>query len=520
MKGTDRMPDTTQPRGPSLPIVGQTSIPLEGGCRNRVARVSGRALSEKPSINPTDQFGPDVSTGLGYGPSLLIEDHHQVRLFEDSGNKIYSYRALLLAGEGDVVVVDGKRNPAFEQYCRDVLRLGRVTIRSATYSPPGDSLAGRCLYDEDLLNWVAGVALESGGLNIIPYMGTAGIWALARRVADRTGLRISVAASSPDLTRRCNNKLWFTQMATEILGGHAVPDTTGAYSLTELSKRIRELSAHQPSVAVKLADSAGSAGNIVIDSRFIRGRPLREIRTVLNQLLLRVGWRDSFPLLASVWEAPILASPSIHVWVPGRGDGDPIIEGIFEQQFADPSCEFSGAVPSRLARTWMDRIAAQAASLALFFQAIGYFGRCSFDAIIVGETRLDGVLHWIECNGRWGGVSIPMTLVNRLTGNWRDHPFVVLENSHRHGSGIEFGRVLHALKDDLYRPNVHPQGVVLLSPNPIEVGTGYQLLALGKTVADARERATRVAMKLESLMGANESRAGLGRLSDFPPENR
>ena len=44
------------------------------------------------------------------------------------------------------------------------------------------------------------------------------------------------------------------------------------------------------------------------------------------------------------------------------------------------------------------------------------------DAILIGESLADARLHWIECNGRWGGVSIPMTLANRLTGDWARHP--------------------------------------------------------------------------------------------------
>ena len=38
-------------------------------------------------------------------PSLVIEDHGEIRLFEHSGDQAYSYRSLLLAGNDDLVTL-------------------------------------------------------------------------------------------------------------------------------------------------------------------------------------------------------------------------------------------------------------------------------------------------------------------------------------------------------------------------------------------------------------------------------
>ena len=40
----------------------------------------------------------------------------------------------------------------------------------------------------------------------------------------------------------------------------------------------------------------------------------------------------------------------------------------------------------------------------------------SLDALLTGQDMSNAELHWIECNGRWGGVSIPMTAARNLPG--------------------------------------------------------------------------------------------------------
>ena len=58
---------------------------------------------------------------------------------------------------------------------------------------------------------------------------------------------------------------------------------------------------------------------------------------------------------------------------------------MFEQQLAGRIARFSGAESSALPRSWTRRLANEAGRLGFFLQRLGYFGRCSFDAIIVGE---------------------------------------------------------------------------------------------------------------------------------------
>ena len=90
--------------------------------------IGRRLLAAEPALNATAAFGSLVTPGLGPWPAVVIEDHSAIALFEESGDWPYSYRSLLLAADGDIVLIGVPRIEAFEDYCRDYLKLGRVQI--------------------------------------------------------------------------------------------------------------------------------------------------------------------------------------------------------------------------------------------------------------------------------------------------------------------------------------------------------------------------------------------------------
>ena len=54
----------------------------------------------------------------------------------------------------------------------------------------------------------------------------------------------------------------------------------------------------------------------------------------------------SLPLLVGVWELPLVASPSVQLWIPHRTTGAPVVEGTFEQIVEEG--QFAGAPSSTL----------------------------------------------------------------------------------------------------------------------------------------------------------------------------
>src|SRR5690606_12401086 len=131
----------------------------------------------------------------------------------------------------------------------------------------------------------------------------------------------------------------------------ALPPTTEAHSLAVLAARVRALARDHDRIAIKLPSAAGGEGNAVIDAACVRDLPLAAVRETLRGLLVRLGWPRPFPLLVSVWESPVCATPSVQLWVPHAGAGTPIVEGIFEQQVCGPTGVFAAPCPPTSRRT-------------------------------------------------------------------------------------------------------------------------------------------------------------------------
>ncbi|MDH3595478.1 MAG: hypothetical protein OEU09_01285 [Rhodospirillales bacterium] len=484
------------PTRASLPVVPQLRVEIGEDERRDLTRTAGRLLADEPLLRVTEPFGATVTTGLGPWPGFFLEDHSWISLFDRRSDIAYSYRALLLAGAGDLVAIAAPRNIAFEHYCRDLLGLGRAEVLVPAVSGAGLPLAVRCAKDPAVLDRVAERARSGGGLNVVPYMGTGGVWMLAGKVAARSGVEVRVAAPPPRLTRRVNDKLWFAQRVIELFGGRALPPASAAFSLAALAGRLAALARRHAAVAVKLTGSASSAGNLVLESDELAGVSLGALRNRLHRLLQRIGWRGEFPLLVTAWEHPIIASPSVQLWIPERGAGDIAVEGIFDQTVVGTARMFSGAAQTALPGRWQSLLAHEAALLGCLFQELGYFGRCSFDAILVGDHLASAELHWIECNGRWGGTSIPMTLVNRLVGDWRRRPFIAIGRSDLMGPPRPLADFLRQMEQQLFRPPGGIAGLVVLSPSRIEEGSGYELAVLGDTQAAARKLAETVSLRL------------------------
>ena len=470
----------------TLPIVPQLDITIEPEERERLRAWAKHLLDNDPTLARIP-FEDRLRCGLSPHPSVIFEDHANLVGVKPNEGQSYAYRGLMLAGDGDLFIKDEPRCLAFERYCRDTLGLGQVTV--ATAAPFGNlSMTRRILRDDGLLDELAHHARLASGLNLVPYMGTGGAWAIAGRIAQRSGVLVCVAAPPPRLTERVNDKLWFGGRVADVLGRQALPPAYRAYGPSAMIGLLRWLAKRYPSVAVKLPNSASSEGNFVFEAAQLLATSAKRLMNEIMETLDRSGWRRRFPVQVTAWERPVLRSPSVQLWIPETRDG-PVVEGVFEQQLTGRIARFSGAEPSALPDSWTQRLANEAGRLAFFLQQLGYVGRCSFDAIILGEDLDRAELHWIECNGRWGGVSIPMTLINRLTGDWARRPFVVIDVTCKDQRAEPFSDFMTRMEAELYGVDGRENGAIILSPTRIETGSGHLLAIVGETIEEARRLA-------------------------------
>ena len=479
----------------SLRIVEDIHVELTDAERGELTRVAGRLIAEEPALSATGIFGPLVTPGVGLGPAVLFEDHSGTAFADQHNDSLLEYRTIFLAQDGDLVLVSERRDLEFESYARNLLGLDDVDVDRPDAMPlqPTLPFAVRCASDARIMERLAGMARRSRDLTLITYMGTGRVWQLARKIADMSHAAVRVASPRPRLARRVNDKLWFTYRVNELLGRHAMPSTFTSFGPAALAGHLRMLARDHDRIVIKVPDSGGSEGNLVLQATDYEGLSLNEIKARLAAMMTDLGWGQTYPLAVSVWESPLIDSPSVQLWIPQREDGSPIVQGIFSQVVVGEAGEFVGAVPCDLPVDLRYQIAREAVILAALFQELGYFGPCSFDAVVTGNDIGSAQLHWIECNGRWTGVSIPLLLVNRLIGDWHDRPFVIVQRTGLHGKPhASFGEVLEMLGPRLFNRRKTSEGTIVLTPARTVKGIGVHLLVLAQSVASARKESEAV----------------------------
>lgn len=486
------------PTYPRLPVIPRRRVELSQAEIGSATRLAAAIAGENRHLGETTYFGPAVRAGLGATPFILIGDKSEIPLMTASGDDSLEYRIALLAGEGDVMVFAGQRNPDFESYlCRLLgLRALNVLEVQAETPEPRPPTALQCIEDAALSERLVHHVRTSGGATLLPHITTGSTWALAKHLHEQTGRPIFIAGPPPNLSSKANDKIWFANVAARLFGDHAIPHKLTAFGPAALAGHVGRLARKWEKIVVKLPHSAGSAGNLPIRCEAIQGLGTKALRQHLMDRLSSAGWPEHYPLLVEVWDCNVLASPSIQVWIPGRDEGEPVIEGIYDQLLTGEEGQFIGAAPADLEPWWDQRICRDAMQLALLFQHLGYFGRCSFDTVIAGDGKKDAELHWIECNARWGGVSLPMTFLNRVFGAQITPAHVIIQRSQIVVPPLPFSEALRRLGDDIYRPGGRPEGIIMVTPGYYETGTGLHFIAMDQTVDKALGRADAAIVRL------------------------
>ena len=485
--------------GPSIPIVPQFDVRIELTEMRRLDALARCLLSDEPALNDTSVFGSGVKSGLTDAPRILIGDHSEISLMDSAEQSLFGYRIGLLAGGGDVLALAQARSLDFEHYLKHLLGVSSFDVLEVAEpaAQVSGSLPYRCLSTPHLLAKLLDVARNGHGSCLVPHITTGHVWRLGAALAAHSGEPVSICGPPPRLSRRVNDKLWFAACARDVLGQRSVPPSFRAYGPVALAGEVKHLVSRFDKVVVKVPDSAGSAGNLPLESRRLRRHSAAELSRILRLLLHGLGWRDRYPLLVEVWETEVLMSPSIQIWIPQADEGLPVVEGIYQQIVEHEEGVFIGATRAELPSVSGQRLAEEAVKLAYVFQRLGYFGRCSFDVLLSG-TNLDAAeAHWIECNGRWGGVSVPMTLANRiLTDPLAWNPVIVQKES----EALEpqaFAGVLERFQNMLFDPKRPDDGIVFLTPTGLEQGRAMHFMALARSLERAKALARRAAGMLE-----------------------
>ncbi len=493
-------PESIQPTGSSFaPVVDWTLIPRtnEAGAvsaatwRDKVEELATRLLEADEALSDPRWRGPMVSPGLGHGPRLVFEDHSEIPM-SPTDTQALEYRMSWLARSSDVVGLAEERVPPFEHHLARHYALGQpryVRPRHDTHR----SMAPRFVDDSDALNTLLGLA-GSGELSVVPYIATRSVWLLAERLAALSGQAVRVAGPPPDVVDRANNKLWFAQRVRELIGRHALPVTRVASDDRELVSQLAALATVGERIVVKVPAGSGGRGIVTCDVDEIAPGRAAAAALRMRSRLEAGGWEGDFPLVIGLWDAPVVASPSVQVWVPPVDEGLPIIEAIFDQTV--DGAKFVGAAESTLPVHVRSRLSSESMGLALLLQRLGYFGRCGFDAVLVGETVDRAQVHWLECNGRWGSVSTALSALRRLVGVRPDRACAVVQSEEPLSGRRSFEEVLALLDADSLHRRRDLTGAVILAPRRVMTGTGVNLAVVERSGVMAAQMASQILGRL------------------------
>ena len=457
--------------------------------------IAAALVRDEPALLSSLDFGPFVRQGIGPGPSVWIGDQVGIPLLSPERVGKHDHRLAPLAVEGDIVVVR-TRDPAFEAYLADHLGIRGVTFLEADATGLSP-VAEQCRSTPRLLEPLATALRDHGSMTLQPFVSNGHAWRLAADLGALAGSTVHVAGPGPRAMRRSNDKLWFWALARKIVGAGSVPPTWAAYGPSGAAGHVAHLIRRYGQAVVKVPDSAGAAGNLRIDPEKLPSCSISAIRTFLLHQLAALGWDETYPVLVGVWESGVTQSPSAQVWIPAPEDGPPAVLAVSEQAVEGETGAFVGARPARLPPVLHSRIIDEAVAIGTVLQRIGYFGPCSFDAVLRDGRDGTAEVHWIECNGRWSGVSIPLAAVERLRQGQSAGGIVIFQDKlvAPHITGT--AGLCAALGDLLYRDG-DAEGLMILSPPPDDDYLVFNAVAL----AESQPRAEDIAQAALSRLGS------------------
>ena len=467
-----------------------TQLPVQRVMDTERARLAGRQLGVDVDIH--SQLRPFEAHRWREGdsphPTLHLDDVSAIPFLADiAGIEEYQHRGRLRAGDGDIYVTVTPAGEGYESYCRHTLRMGHPEHLVADPLGPAIAVARSCKVGAAHARLVEATR-ESGGLTIHPYMGIEDVWELAAVLSVDSHSPVRVIAPPPPVTWIANDKATFGELVARVLGREALVETRISGELTTIESDLRALSAKYPRVGLKRTRCASAMGNAVFSSRDLHSD--RAISIAVREFLERTEWPEGEDVLTVAWLDTEL-SPSTQVWIPPLRLGEPRLDGIYEQILKGEEKVFVGSRPSTLPDAVNQELGTAARMLATALQELGYVGRCSFDHLVTGDIHGDFQVLFTECNGRWGGTSTPMSLLDRILHGPRPS-YRAQDVIYPELIGARVPDLLELLGDMVFRTDTGKGRFIVYNLGPLEAHGKFDIISIGADQNDAERGALEI----------------------------
>jgi hypothetical protein len=476
---------------------------------------------DSADFDAADFDSEDLASAGKTGPTLHLEDVSGIPFVADiPGVAEYQHRARVRAGHGDLFAAATEPVEGYEDYCRNKLGLGAPDfIRPGSSSGPM-AIATACAEDENV-ELIAAWMRQRGGLTIHPYMAIEPVWELARKLNKRVAnddraddkravdsRAARVLGPPPPVLWIANDKASLCDIIDRVSDGAWSVETRPETSPKSMARTLCEMANRHPKVGLKRTRCASAMGNIVFDSAMLRRAELSEVEDLVAEFLRKTEWENAERVLVVEW-AETRESPSTQMWIPPRpavetpepassesaafddSAGRIRLDGVYQQILSGPHGTFVGSRPSTLPAAVERKLAEASFVVAAVFQRLGYVGRCSFDFIVVGDPRGDFEVRMIECNGRWGGTSTPMHLVDRLVPGPRP-AYIAQDYVHPGLVGARLIDLLAAVGDDLFDARTGRGRFIFYNCGPLAPTGKIDVISLGDSPQQARDGVKRI----------------------------
>jgi hypothetical protein len=447
------------------------------------ARAAGRALGADIGIEAqlapfeAHRWRPDDE----HHPTLQLDDVSAIPFLVDiAGVEEYQHRGRLRCGDGDVYVTVTPEAEAYEAYCQHRLRMGAPLHLVAEPVGAPIEVARACMSGVTHRKLVE-LARDARGMMIHPYMGIEDVWELAAKLSVDSDAPVHVLAPPPPATWIANDKALFDELVSRVLGREALVDTRIARHVRGIEANLHALAGRHPRVGLKRTRCASAMGNVVFSSDEVRTE--RDAAAAVKEFLSRTQWPEGEEVLAVAWLDTDL-SPSTQLWIPPIGRGEPRLDGVYEQILKGEEKVFVGSRPSTLPDAVNQELGACALMVAAALQELGYVGRCSFDHLVSGDPRGEFDLFFTECNGRWGGTSTPMSLLDRLLEGPRP-AYRAQDVVYPQLVGARLPDVLELAGDLMFETESGRGRFIFYNVGPLEGHGKFDVISIGVDPADA-----------------------------------
>lgn len=401
-------------------------------------------------------------------------------LADIAGVEEYQHRGRLRSGNHDVYVTVTPAMDGYEAYCRDVLELGAPEHLVA--EPVGAPIyVARACSAGSTRGRLTEIAKDAGGLTIHPYMGIEDVWELAAMLGADSHTEVRVIAPPPPVTWIANDKALFGELVARVLGPDALVETRVARDISSIERDLHALAQRYSRVGLKRTRCASAMGNAVFTAEEVQ--TLQDAGSAVRRFLRRTEWPQGEKVLSVAWLDTDL-SPSTQLWIPARGTGSPRLDGIYEQILEGDHKVFVGSRPSQLPDAVNHALATSALSVACALQELGYVGRCSFDHLVMGDPDGDFRVFLTECNGRWGGTSTPMSLLDRLLRSSRP-PYRAQDVVFPSLAGAKLVDLLALVGELLFRSKSKKGRFIFYNLGPLAKHGKFDVISIGADQADA-----------------------------------